>query len=214
MLQIINVMAVSLDGSIGNGPHEDDAVRRTSGFTNEDDRKHVEALLRTADAVILGANSLKTSGEIWNLRNDKGKFPTWVVLSNAGLPAELPFWKQDEMPRWVVSEGERKGALTSPKVRTLTYGERNPALVIKEELTKIGVERALLFGGAAVNRLFYEAGVVDELVLTLCPLITATPGSIPLVAPPVSGPIRLNLLASETKGDYLFLRYRIERKAP
>src|SRR4051794_30117842 len=98
-MRIINVMATALDGVIASHPGETESERRALGFINEHDHQHVEALLAGADAVILGSASLKPTGQAWEVRNHQGVLPIWVVLTRSGLPADLPFWKQ-QTPKW------------------------------------------------------------------------------------------------------------------
>src|SRR3954469_10047608 len=93
-LEIVNVMAVGLDGRIAARAGEPDTERESSGFTHADDKAHLLELVRGADAIIVGANSLIASGGAFEEVNAKGVVPTWVVLTTAGLPPESPFWRQ------------------------------------------------------------------------------------------------------------------------
>jgi 5-amino-6-(5-phosphoribosylamino)uracil reductase len=208
-LRIINVMATSLDGQIAAKAHERDEAREASGFTSPDDRSHLEGLLASADAVILGSSSLKASGGALEIPRPDGSLPIWAVLTQSGLPADCPFFRQCNLPRWLVSPTPQKHV---PKdIRSIVYGSSCPVSLLVEELDKAGARRVLLFGGSEINRLFYEANLVDELILTICPIIIANSGSIPLVAPDLRTPKHFCLTSSHTQGDLVFLSYDVRK---
>jgi 5-amino-6-(5-phosphoribosylamino)uracil reductase len=151
------------------------------------------------------------SGGAWELPNAKGAYPIWEVMTNAGLPSDARFFSQKRITRWLVSRSaiiaERAGA--SHGVRNVIYGDAHPAEAIVAELRAAGVERAILFGGGEVNKLFYERGLVDELIVTICPLILGASAALPLVAPELPGAQRLGLTASHAQGDLVFLTYNV-----
>lgn len=207
-MRICNVMAVSLDGRIASHPHETDDARRSLGFTNAEDQAHLEALLKTADAVIVGSSSLSASGGAWEIRNAKGHYPIWAVLTNRGLPTSSRFFSQRCIKRWVVSRGPLK-ELAGTEIRNLTYDGESPGLVLVDELKAAGAERVLLFGGSEVNRIFYAQGLVDELIITVCPIILATSASLPLIQPTLPYPVRLQLTTSHSSNDLVFLTYNV-----
>lgn len=214
-MRITNIMAVSLDGRIASHEGETDAARRALSFTNADDHRHLEALLRTADAVIVGSASLLASGGAWELPNQRGAYPIWAVMTNAGLPASARFFQQTHITRWLVSRAPLTLPPTGDKargaVRNLVYGDGQAAKALVAELESAGAERVLLFGGGAVNRLFYEAGLVDELILTVCPLIIGASAALPLVAPELERPVHLTLASSQPAGNLVFLTYNVQK---
>jgi 5-amino-6-(5-phosphoribosylamino)uracil reductase len=208
-MHVTNVMAMSLDAQIASAPDERDEARAAAGFTNQDDKDHLLALLRTADAVVVGSRSLLASGGAFEQLNDKGRQPAWVVATNRGLPAGAPFWRQAGVPRWLASQS----ALTLPDytgaVEAIVYGASPPAAAILQALAARGLDRVLLFGGSEVNRLFYSEGLVDELWLTVCPLILGSSTPVPLVMPPLPRRVHLGLKASKSRGDLVFLNYTV-----
>ena len=209
LLRIINVMAASLDGRIASHANERDEARQDGGFTSTDDRAHLESLLSEADAVIVGSSSLKASGGALEVQKKTGSMPIWIVLTKSGLPSDCPFYKQSHIPRWLVSPAPLKDVPLD--VRQIVYTSGDPAKKIAECLRDAGIERALLFGGSEVNRLFYEADLVDELILTVCPILIAQSHSIPLVAPNLNTPKLFTLKASHVQGDLVFLSYNVRK---
>jgi dihydrofolate reductase len=72
-----------------------------------------------------------------------------------------------------------------------------------------GFKRCVLLGGAQVHTLFFAAGLVDEIWLTVEPILFG--GGTPLLVARVD--VRLELLASEklNAAGTLLLRYRVAR---
>ncbi len=211
-MRIINVMAASLDGKIAGHSLESDRERREYGFTNKADQEFVRHQLTTADAVVTGANSLRASHGAWQVPNLKGRFATWVVLTRSGLDHSLRFWKQDEVDKWIVTPDAGMKIPDGPRNRLLVSpAQGNPAPFIAKQLKDAGYQKVLLFGGGDVNRLFYEAGLVDELCLTLCPLMLGTPEASNLLTPPLSRPVHFRLESSNRDGDLLFLNYTVHK---
>jgi 5-amino-6-(5-phosphoribosylamino)uracil reductase len=213
-LEIINVMAASLDGKIASHPGERDKTRRELGFTNDDDRAHLLEMIKTADAVIVGRSSVEASGGAFPGRNGKGAFPIWVVLTNAGMRPDARVLQQADLPRWLVSRAPLPGLPLQPTLRNVVAGERAVTDVVVDELRAAGAERILLFGGAEVNGIFYKAGLVDQLVLTLCPIIIGHADAVPLVREVLPEPAKLALVSSQPKGNLVFLTYKLTKKAP
>lgn len=211
-VQITNVMAVSLDGRIGKHALESDSQRRVYNFTNEDDRNWVRQQLTNADAVVTGANSLRASGSAWDVQNDKGVNPAWIVLSKAGLDESLPFWTQKNIMRALVSPFEVQSNHCLEKgVEHWLFGEENPARYIVRRLEEKNLTRVLLFGGGAVNNLFYEEGLVDFAKITLCPLIIGALSSPNFVNPGLTRDVNMTLVSSVVKGSLIFLTYKIQK---
>lgn len=213
-MRIINVMAASLDGKIAGHHLESDQERRDYGFTNKADQDFVRHQLTMADAVVTGANSLRASQGAWQVVNHKGRLATWVVLTRSGLDQDLRFWTQTEVDKWIVTPDPNLVIPAGARNRLIvTPPAVNPAILVAKDLKDAGFERVLLFGGGHVNRMFYDAGLVDELCLTLCPLMLGTPDASSLLAPPLSHPVFFRLETSNRSGDLLFLNYTVH-KAP
>lgn len=74
--------------------------------------------------------------------------------------------------------GRKNVILTRDRTRrsrwdNLVYTDRSPAAILKG-LEAEGYTRALLAGGAMVNTLFVREGLIDEIVVTVCPLVFGT----------------------------------------
>ena len=206
-MKVINVMGASVDGFIASSPEESDADRERYGFTGPADRRHLDEMLAGADAVIVGGHSVNVSGGVIPAARTQGGFPTWILLSNHGFPAHAPIWQHPEVPKWLAGNGG--GTLhASGASKTITEPDDHQlAHRILEACRAAGFERVLLFGGGRVNRLFYRSGLVDELMLTVCPVIVGQATGVPIVEPGLDSPKLLKIASVRHEDDMVFIRY-------
>lgn len=204
-MKVTNLMVMSLDGEITTQPQENSAERLKIGLTNQDDQELLEEEIKLCDAVIIGAESVRWETKILELMNYEGKYPTWCVFTNKGLDPSLEFWRQNRVPRMLVSQ---KPCGHSSEVENLPYGNSPPGKFLLRELKRRGFKKILLLGGGLLNQVFYSEGLVDELKLTVAPLLVAK-GLNRLVGPGLEVPVHFELLASEAKGSFLFLHYKV-----
>ncbi|MCF8051388.1 MAG: dihydrofolate reductase family protein [Desulfobacterales bacterium] len=102
----------------------------------------------------------------------------------------------------VVLTRNRQRISSDPRV---VFSPLCPANLLKE-LAKEGYKEAILAGGATVNTLFAAAGLIDEMVLTVSPLVFGT--GISLFAGEVDMSVEL-VEHQRLEGGLLCLRYRI-----
>ena len=154
------------------------------------------ALRRRADALIVGPGTVAAEGY--------GPLPCPAVLVSRSF--ELP-WEA--------------GLFAAPGQRVLVYTRAGgsvpdvPAdveLVPEDDLRAVladlrarGIERLLCEGGPTVNRALLDAGLLDELFLTLSPVVSGE--GPPIVADGPSAPLTLRSVAT-ADGD-LYLRYSV-----
>src|SRR6478736_4235072 len=103
IMQIINVMASSLDGRIGLHDREGDAERQSVGLSGNADQKYLRAQMQSADAIIVGATSIRANGECLDHPGRLGTSSAWYIFAQKPLPSHLPFWKQTHIPRILIS---------------------------------------------------------------------------------------------------------------
>jgi riboflavin biosynthesis pyrimidine reductase len=187
---VSGIMVSSLDGRATL-----EGTSRTLG--GPQDLQLLLALRRRADALIVGPGTVAAEGY--------GPLPCPAVLVSRSF--ELP-WEA--------------GLFAAPGQRVLVYthagAEAPPGLpadveVVEElELTAVladlrarGIERLLCEGGPTVNRALLDAGLLDELFLTLSPVVSGA--GPPIVADGPSAPLSLRSVAT-ADGD-LYLRYSV-----
>lgn len=160
------------------------------------DLEMLRALRRRADALIVGPGTVAAEGY--------GPLPCPAVLVSRSF--ELP-WEA--------------GLFAAPGQRVLLYTRAEgsvpdlPAdveLVPEDDLRAVlsdlrarGIERLLCEGGPTINRALLDAGLLDELFLTLSPVVSGE--GPPIVAEGPSAPLTLRSAAT-ADGD-LYLRYSV-----
>jgi dihydrofolate reductase len=100
-------------------------------------------------------------------------------------------WPYAGTPAWVFSHARVEAM---PDVRVT---DRTPAEVVAEAST-LGLRRLWLVGGGALARSFLEAGLIDEYIISLIPVVLG--GGVPIFAAP-GRQERLRLVAETTFHD-------------
>lgn len=212
-MKIINVMAASVDGRIAAEMIEGDQDRQELGLSSEEDQAFLRQQIQASDAIIVGASSIRANGECLSHPGKNGIFPTWYIMTNRDIPFDYRFWQQEHIKRVIVS----RNPIPIPSHATgivinSVYGSGDVVDHISDIVRDNRHETSLLFGGGIVNSLFYKAGKVDELRLTLSPLIIARRSAPFLVSPELDSVVSLHLNSVEHAGDYVFLSYSVKKK--
>ena len=210
------VLAVSLDGRLAP------AGGGAAQLGGTGDRRALEEALAWADGALLGAETLRRhrstclihAADLLAERQRCGRPPQPValVVSRSGrFPAEMAFWQQP-LQRWLLMPDPPAQHSASPQGfdRHLIRAGW-PQLMAA--LAEAGLERIAVLGGAALAGALLAEGLVDELQLTLCPLLLGGPHSWLPAAPLLPG---LHTAAGGWQlqeqrplgGDELLLRYR------
>jgi len=90
-------------------------------------------------------------------------------------------------------------------------------VTLRKLRARFGIRKLLLEGGGKINGSFLAAGLIDELSLLVAPVADGSVGTPSLFDVPENpGPSRhLRLLSAERRrGDLLWVRYRVRRRAP
>ncbi|MFC0845496.1 pyrimidine reductase family protein [Streptomyces noboritoensis] len=211
-------MVSSLDGA---GQHEG----RSQPLSSATDMRIFGTLRALSDVIVVGAETVRQEGyrpararEAFAARRaaaGQGPVPVIAVVT-AGLDLDfgLPLFTSPQVPTLVltgaaappdrVREAERAGA------EVVVAGDGpgvEPARAVAA-LAERGLRRMLTEGGPRLLGQFVAAGVLDELCLTVSPMLTA--GSAQRIAggPSVTAPehFRLELLLEEA--GFLYTRYR------
>jgi 5-amino-6-(5-phosphoribosylamino)uracil reductase len=167
------VLAVSLDGRLA--PPDGGAAQ----FGGPGDRRVLEEALAWADGALVGAETLRRHGstclihqpDLLAHRRCQGRpdQPHALVLSRSGvLPPQLPFWRQPLQRWWLRPHGLDAEQAGEDYDRQLPFASWPD---LRHQLAKLGLARLVLLGGADLASQWLAAGMVDELQLTLCPLL-------------------------------------------
>jgi riboflavin biosynthesis pyrimidine reductase/predicted DsbA family dithiol-disulfide isomerase len=193
-------MVSTIDGKIITG-ERDEAVHDLGSAT---DHLVMHRLESKADAILVGAHSLRATGINWDPKTE-----IRIVVTQSG---DVP-WTSDFL---------RNGRPIVLTTRSSTFDAPDHVLVIRagenkidwnfalKELKKMGVNVLNLLGGSETNASFLRMQLVDELFLTLAPKVKLG-GATPTYAD--GSPLRRDevqtyrLLSSVTVGQEIFLRY-------
>lgn len=220
-------MAMSADGKITS------ARREPPRFTSPEDRRHMDELRASADAVLMGAQTLREDDPHFIVRTrevmarrrhstGRAEQPWSIVLSqSAELPLDRRFFT-DTVPKRIVVTPHTASASAVKRLAghcdVWQIGQRRVGIdALLARLAEAGVQRLLVEGGSQVAYAFLAAHAVDELYLTIAPILLGGHG-----APgPVGGPgwlmqtgKHLQLREANVVGDEIFCRYGFTAVAP
>jgi 5-amino-6-(5-phosphoribosylamino)uracil reductase len=214
------ILAMSADGKIA------DWQRSPARFGSAIDQAHLEQQVAQADAVLFGAATLRAYGttmsvrqpQLLQARQQRGQppQPVQIVCSRSGHLDRTDRFFSQPVPRWLLTTAA--GAepwCTGPEFERIMPMLADPHFDLRpafSELVALGYQRLAILGGGTLVGALFSTHLIDELWLTVCPLIlggTQTPT-------PVAGPgflasaaPRLELLEVRTVAPEVFLHYRV-----
>jgi riboflavin biosynthesis pyrimidine reductase len=158
--------AVSLDG-------------RSGGLGTPADKAVFGILRRLADVVLVGAGTARAERYRGARATGIGRDtppPIAVVTGSAALEPELGLFTDTFVPTIVLTTAgapaERRAALREAGADVVELPGLDPAMLLGE-LERRGLRRVLCEGGPALHGALIATGAVDELCLTLSPLLAA-----------------------------------------
>jgi riboflavin-specific deaminase-like protein len=216
-------MAITADGKIAS------ENRRVCSFGSAEDHALLYELRSRADAVMCGANTVNVQNVDLNsggashrrrrvARGLEAENARIVVTGSARLRPRARIFSEPGGPI-VVLTTER----AAPEA--VSALERRGAVVLRCGLAEVDLPRALRWlrrdhgirrlhceGGGTLNASLFAAGLVDELFLTVCPLVLGGRGS-PTIADGAGGAtlgeaFAMRLTSLRRRGDELFLHFR------
>lgn len=194
----------------------------SAGLSGASDKRVFGILRMLCDALVVGAGTLRTENyralrltdprAAWRRAHGLADHPTLVVVSAAlnldpqqGAFADAPV--RPIILTHAAAPADRRAALAEV-AEVVTVGEDAidlPAAVA--ELRRRGYRSLLCEGGPQLFAALTTANLVDELCLTMSPLL-AGPGAGRITAGPPGPPRGLSLRHVLAAGDMLLLRYR------
>jgi len=172
------------------------------------------SLRAVADAVLIGPGTVRAEGYGRLVGADRGESspPAVLISRRFEIPWEAGLFAAADQPVLVYTALDAGSApdVAAP-VEVVRLAECTPAAALAD-LRARGVRALLSEGGPTLYRGFLAAGLVDELFLTLTPLLTGDEEETSLVSggrlPDVT---RMNIRWVLRSGDELFLRYATAR---
>ncbi len=216
------VLATSLDGKIA------DVQRGAARFSSAADLAHLEQRVAAADGVLFGGGTLRAYGTTLSVRaphllaqrqwQGQPDQPIQIVWSPSGNLDPGCRYFQQPVPRGLVTTGcgGQRWADTSLFERVWTVPEAKTQPWdwpwILHQFHQAGIHTLALLGGGGLTAELLRWRCVDEIFITLCPLILGgatapTPvdgeGFLAATAP------RLELLSHRVVDGEVFLHYRV-----
>jgi riboflavin-specific deaminase-like protein len=180
---------------------------------------HVLLELRAlADAVLIGTGTLRAEGYDRLVRSPERRArreaaglaadPPAVLLSlSFDLPWDAGLFAAPEQPVLIYTTSDAEAPAVAAPVEVVRLPEPTPAAMMRD-LRGRGIAVLLCEGGPTLNRALLGAGLVDELFLTLAPLLAGDPRQPGIVmGAPLPAPAGLALRWVLRDGDELYLRY-------
>ena len=217
-------MAMTADGKIAT------ANRAVSSFGSHQDFEHLLELRATADAVMTGAGTLKAQPDI-KLSPGPAKFrkmrkehgladaPLRIIVSGSGQvsPRSKLFRTKGAPIIVLVTEQMTKArhaalAKSGGRVHVCGKTEVDFKAALNWLRTEWGVKRLLCEGGGRLNNSLLAAGLVDELHLTICPIIFGGHRAPTIADGPLADRLidakQFKLKSMTQKGNEVFLVYQ------
>ena len=188
---VIAKAGLSLDGKLTRPRGEGQWI------TNELARTDAQRLRRQADAILIGAETLRKDNPALTLRPPRpGKQQPWrVVLSKSGrLPARAQLFTDEHRDRTLVMGGE-----SFPEILQI--------------LASQGVVTLLIAGGGTILAQVFAQGLVDEAVFYVAPLLCGTGRPVIDAGYFAGGSVRLASVQWKALGDTVRLTGLVEKPA-
>ena len=198
---------------------------RTRGLNNADDKKVFDMLRMMCDALLVGAGTLRKEGYeelrledsavAWRLEHGLAAQPTLAIVSGRlGLTPEMPALAQAPTRAIVFTHGQssleqRQRLSRTADVVVCGNSAVDPRTMLAA-LAHRGLLQVLCEGGPHLLGTLIEADCIDELCLTLSPVVeNGDAGRITAGAALTPRPMRLR--HAITANDMLMLRYERTR---
>ncbi|MFC9057596.1 pyrimidine reductase family protein [Streptomyces sp. NPDC057074] len=211
-------MVSTLDGA---AQHEG----RSQPISSAADMRVFGTLRALADVVVAGAETVRQEGyrpararaEFAEARRAAGQTPVpavAVVSASLELDLTLPLFTAPLVPTLILTGAaapqDRIAAAEKAGARVVIAGDGagvDPVRAVSE-LAGLGHTRLLTEGGPRLLGQFVAAGALDELCLTVSPMLTAGDAQRIAGGPPVGVPRRFALASLLEEEGFLFSRYR------
>ncbi len=225
------ILAMTADGKIAD--HQGSAAR----FGSANDRSHLEKQISLVDGVLFGAGTLRAYGTTMSVSNpllvqarkerSQPLQPVQIVVSASGnLDPQWRFFQQP-IPRWLLTIAENEPKWRSPAKFNDKFNNKFERILIAQDhdsvinwtstfkqLSELGLDKLAILGGGELLASLLAENLIDELWLTICPVIFGGKSS----PTPVGGKgfiqsqgKKLQLLEVKQIEQELFLHYKIKK---
>ncbi|MFH8696153.1 pyrimidine reductase family protein [Streptomyces chartreusis] len=198
---------------------------RSQPISTATDMRIFGTLRALADVVIVGAETVRQEGyrpararaEFAGAREAAGQGPApaiAVISASLDLDFALPLFASPSVPTLILTGAaaapDRMAAAEKAGARVVIAGDGvgvDPVRVVRA-LAELGHTRLLTEGGPRLLGQLVASGVLDELCLTISPMLTAGDAQRIAGGPSVAVPKRFELVSLLEEEGFLFSRYR------
>jgi len=203
---------MALDGKIATKSGD-------SRISSDRDLKLLHRMRAESDAVMVGVGTQLKDNPLLTVRRVKGRSPIRIIIdSRVRTPANSRIFSTRD-GRIIVAVSNR-----APTTRVNKLEQVGAEIIqcgtqrvnLKKLLAKLhanGVNRVLLEGGGRLNWSMLSGGLVDEVMVTVAPIIIGGERAVTLVegmgTRKIDGAIKLSLKNTERNGSELVLHYDV-----
>lgn len=191
----------------------------TSELGDETDQQLFVMLREQVDCVMAGTRTVAIENykapagkqETRERRADRGLAPrpVFATATRSGmLPIDAPLF-QDPDARIVVFTTTTPD-LGAARAAVDLVAIEDPKSMLAHLRHEYGVRSLLLEGGPHINVPFFANELVDELFLTLAPVLIGAGTPFPIIAGDLPRPQQLHLIGALLANEHLYLRYRVD----
>jgi 5-amino-6-(5-phosphoribosylamino)uracil reductase len=197
-------MATSLDGKIGPA-----GVDHFVPIGSRYDMKNLISLRDEADGILFGASTFRTWPKVHHGTDPNRSAHHFIMSRSLDLDFQADLFQHPEIPITIFSGSENTvPSQTIPEHVDIVSAPDHPSQIdfILRYVTKCGVKSLMVEGGGHIIHSFIAAQALDELYLTLVPVVIgdkrapALLGGQSLAAPP-----HIKILESRQIGNETFL---------
>lgn len=208
-------MVASVDGSVT------DSEGRAGGLGGDGDWEVFRALRALADGILVGAGTARIEGygphrlnaELAARRRADGRAdPAAIVVVSRSLDLDVttPLFAEARTPTLILTcaaAPQRRRALVGRHARVVVAGDDEVDLAgaLEQLGAEHGLDHLVCEGGPTLNGGLLRTGLVDELCMTVAPLLTGSGGSGIVRPPTVGADLELRSLC-EQDGE-VYIRY-------
>jgi riboflavin biosynthesis pyrimidine reductase len=193
---------------------------RSVGLGHPADSALLRELRTAVDAIVVGTGTLRAEGYANLLDDDQRERrvarglaaePIVATIARRGdVPVEVPLFAEPGARIQVYVEADAPSVATCAAevaVERCASGTARPPAVLTHLAAERGVRSVLCEGGPTLMRALVADGCVDDLLLTLAPLLAAGDAPTLLAGAPLDPPGRLVLRDVHRAGGHLFMHY-------
>jgi len=205
-------------------------AERSGGLSSRADRALFHGLRSITDAVLVGAGTARSERYGRIIPDDAGRQAreragraaeplACIVSAHLSLEPDLPLLREPQARVVILTASSDSLPPVSALVEYVRVagddGQLDLRAALRELGARLGVREVLCEGGPSLNAELLAGGLVDELFLSLAPVLAGGADPLSIIAPRETLAARALALADVHAVDsHLFLRYRVAASDP